>query len=48
VKGVEYTVELLVLYGLIGFISIWEIKKSIKASKKLEKQFLDLEKKDIE
>jgi len=30
-KGVEYTVELLVLYGLIGAVSIYEIKKSINS-----------------
>ena len=42
VKGVEYAVELVVLYGLIGALSIYEIKKSIKASKKLEKHFKDL------
>ena len=37
VKGVEYTVELLILYGLIGALSIYEVQKSVKASKKLEK-----------
>ena len=43
VKGVEYAVELVVLYGLIGALSIYEIQKSIKASKKLNSQFKDLE-----
>lgn len=42
-KGVEYTVELLVLYGLIGAVSIYEIKKSINSQKKLDKQFKQLE-----
>ena len=37
VKGVEYAVELIVLYGLIGALGFYEIQKSIKASKKLEK-----------
>ncbi|CDW76592.1 UNKNOWN [Stylonychia lemnae] len=39
VKGVEYAVELIVLYGLIGALGFYEIQKSVKASKKLEKQF---------
>jgi len=34
---VEYAVELIVLYGLIGALGFYEIQKSIKASKKLEK-----------
>ena len=36
-KGVEYAVELVVLYGLIGALGFYEIQKSVKASKKLEK-----------
>ena len=43
VKGVEYAVELIVLYGLIGALGVYEIQKSIKASKKLEKQFKTIE-----
>ena len=48
VKGVEYFVELLVLYGLIGCISVYEIKKSIAASKSLKKQLKHLEAKNVE
>lgn len=44
VKGVEYAVELFVLYGLIGALGFYEIQKSIKASKKLEKQFSTFQK----
>lgn len=43
VKGVEYAVELLILYGLIGALGFYEIQKSVKASKKLEKQFKTFE-----
>jgi hypothetical protein len=48
VKGVEYFVELLVLYGLIGFISVYEVKKSITASKELKKKLKHLETKNSE
>ena len=42
-KGVEYGVEFFILYGLLGFISVYEIMKSINASKKLSKNLKDLE-----
>jgi hypothetical protein len=37
VKGVEYFVEFTVLYGFIGLLSLMEVYKSVKASKKLKK-----------
>lgn len=33
IKGVEYFVELLILYGMLGCISVYEVAKSVKASK---------------
>lgn len=43
IKGVECSVELLILYGLIGAVSLLEIKKAIKSSKRLEQKFATLE-----
>lgn len=34
------------LYGLLGLLSIYEISKSIRSSKKLAKQLADIEEKE--
>ena len=46
-KGVEYFVEILVLYGVIGAVSMNEVLKSIKASKKLTKELKFLESRNV-
>lgn len=31
-KGVDYAVEFLIFYGILGGLSIYELRKNIKAS----------------